>query len=162
MTSIGPLSATTVKQLDTLGLKAVKLSDEEIQKIKDLWSTEISKPAAKSDNDIHGDAKKDEDSAFLSSGTQATRDAGAKTKVDTQILGQTDGDAAVSKFLDFMSKTPEQRWHEQWLKSHGLTEEEFAALPADEKQALIDQMTEEMKQKLEQEAKEKTKEATLA
>lgn len=84
---------------------------------------------------------------FLTSDAQAARDAGAKTKVNTQMLGQLDSEKAVATFLEFMSKSPEERWQEQWLKSKGLSKEEFEALPLDEQQALIDEMAEDIKQK---------------
>lgn len=93
--------------------------------------------------------------AFMSAEAQAARDAGAKTNVNTQLIGQAgDEGGAVAEFLEFMSKTPEERWHEQWLRSKGITEEEFNAMSADEKQALIDEMTEELKQQALDKAKE--------
>ncbi len=92
--------------------------------------------------------------AYMSADAQAARDAGAKTKVDTQILAQSDSEKAVAEFLDYMSKTPEERWHEQWLQSKGLTEEEFKALSPEEQQALMDEMTEDIKQKTAEKAAE--------
>lgn len=48
-------------------------------------------------------------------------------------------------FLAYMKKTPVERWVENWLKSRGLTKEEFDALPPEEHEALAREMAEELK-----------------
>ncbi len=60
------------------------------------------------------------------------------------------------QFLEYMSKTPQQRWQEAWLKQHGYTPEQFAALPAEKKQALMDEMAQDMKEQMRQTAEKKT------
>lgn len=60
---------------------------------------------------------------------------------------------AAQKFIDYMDKTPAERLQEDWLKRHGLTKAEFDALPADEKQALVDQMRIELEAQLKEQAK---------
>lgn len=68
---------------------------------------------------------------------------------------ETQGSDARQQFLDYMSKSPEERWQEQWLSSHGLSKEAFDALPPDEKQALADKMAEEFKQHLKEAQEDK-------
>ncbi|MBY0406926.1 MAG: hypothetical protein K2Q01_04490 [Rickettsiales bacterium] len=67
----------------------------------------------------------------------------------------------VELFLEYMQKTPEQRWREAWLKQHKLTEEEFAALPPEKQQALTQQMQEDMKKQTEQTAQKKAVDKSL-
>jgi hypothetical protein len=53
-------------------------------------------------------------------------------------------------FQDYMHKTPEQRWHEAWLAQHNLTEEQFNALPPEEKLKLEAQMRDDLKTQVKQ------------
>ncbi len=82
--------------------------------------------------------------------------------------GDADGDAAaagpdegavqrpdpVQVFLDYMAKTPEERYFDSFLKSKGLTEESFEALPAEERQALMREFEELVKTRIEKQAAE--------
>jgi hypothetical protein len=58
----------------------------------------------------------------------------------------------VNEFLSYMDKTPAQRWQEAWLKQHGITPGDFAAMSPQERQKLMDQMQQELKQKMEDKA----------
>ena len=60
----------------------------------------------------------------------------------------------VQVFLDYMAKTPEERYFDSFLKSKGLTEEAFEALPAEEKQALMREFEELVKTSIEKQAAE--------
>tara|TARA_R110002124_G_scaffold64985_2_gene177849 strand:- start:666920 stop:667816 length:897 start_codon:yes stop_codon:yes gene_type:complete len=69
---------------------------------------------------------------------QSDSAAAAAAAVYTQAPAQQDAvteerSEAVSDFLDYMSKTPEERFRAALLAEEGLTEEEFAALPAKQK-----------------------------
>ncbi|WP_299615337.1 hypothetical protein [Pelagibius sp.] len=55
---------------------------------------------------------------------------------------------AVQAFLDYVAKTPEERYLEAFLNSKGLTEEQFQALPAEERQALLKQFEEFVKRQV--------------
>lgn len=69
---------------------------------------------------------------------------------------EPDGESpAVQAFLDYMSKTPEERYFDAFLKSKGMTQEEFDALPTDEKQALMQEFQETIKQRVENDTTEK-------
>ena len=55
---------------------------------------------------------------------------------------------AIQAFLDYMAKTPEERYFESFLKSKGMTKEEFEALPPEEQQALVTEFKEAVKQRV--------------
>lgn len=59
----------------------------------------------------------------------------------------------VKEFMDYMKKPLAERMQEAWLKQHGMTKEEFDALPPEEKDAITKQMAEDIKKKLEEEAR---------
>jgi hypothetical protein len=59
---------------------------------------------------------------------------------------------AREEFLEYMKKTPAERMQEAWLKAHGITKEEFEAMPPEEKQAITDQMKQEIEDKLQKQA----------
>ena len=144
MTSIDPrLPVSGMKLIEPSTLKMEKDTSGDFEKMKAHWSAQAAKAPAGQP-------------VTISAENETARSAGAKTKVDTQILAQLDSDGAITRFLEYMSKTPEERWQEQWLKSKCLTKEQFDALPPEEQQALVDEMTEELKQKLADKAREET------
>lgn len=49
---------------------------------------------------------------------------------------------------DYLAMSDAERYQMAWLKSNGLTKEQFDALPAEEKQKLTDKMQQEMKQEM--------------
>lgn len=53
--------------------------------------------------------------------------------------------AAKEEFLAFMKMTPEERYWDSFLKSKGMTEEEFQALSPEDKEDLVDEFEEDMK-----------------
>ena len=53
-------------------------------------------------------------------------------------------------FLAYMKKSPVERWIESWLKAHGLTKDEFDALPPDQHEALAKEMAEDLKKAAQQ------------
>ena len=53
-------------------------------------------------------------------------------------------------FLAYVKKSPVERWIENWLKAHGLTKEEFDALPPDKHDALAKEMAEDLKKATQQ------------
>ena len=56
-------------------------------------------------------------------------------------------------FLDYMSKSPEERVREQILSSMNLTEEELADIPPEERKAIEDKIAEIIKEKVERTVK---------
>lgn len=88
--------------------------------------------------------------------------AKSKTRQNVPATGSTifpQGAAAsiapdpVKEFTDYMNQTPAQRMQSAWLKQHGVSQEEFDAMSAADKQKLIDEMKRELQQKMEDKAK---------
>lgn len=65
-------------------------------------------------------------------------------------------DADASWWANFFKESPAQQMQDLWLMKHGLTEKQFNALPADQKEKLLEQM----KQETEQQIKEKAQAAS--
>lgn len=77
-------------------------------------------------------------------------------------IGETAGAASQQKqgagkaqspeqaFLAYVKKSPVERWIENWLKAHGLTKEEFDALPPEKHDALAKEMAEDLKKAAQQ------------
>lgn len=51
---------------------------------------------------------------------------------------------------DFMKMTDAQKMQYLWLKKHGISQEEFAAMSDEEKQKLVQKMQEELKTQIQQ------------
>ena len=87
------------------------------------------------------------------------------TAVNAQVIGQTedtDGDAAKQEFLDFMAMDPQARMRAQMLGGMGLTEEQLAAMPADERQKIEDRIHEMIAAKVQEDTEEKVAESANA
>lgn len=65
------------------------------------------------------------------------------------------GSPAVRAFLEYMAKTPEERYFGAFLSAKGMTKEEFDALPAEEKRALLKEFEAYVKQSVENDSAEK-------
>ena len=55
---------------------------------------------------------------------------------------------AVKAFLDYMAKSPEERYFEAFLKSRGMTAEDFQAMSPAEQQGLLTEFEDTLKQRL--------------
>jgi hypothetical protein len=66
--------------------------------------------------------------------------------------GSTKRSDAAQAFLDYTKKTPEQRFQEAWLKAHGITPEQFAAMSPTERQKILDQIRQEIQAKVKENA----------
>ncbi len=74
---------------------------------------------------------------------------GANAVIDTSVKPEEKtGPDPIQEFKDYMAKTPEERMQEAWLKSQGITPEEFEAMTPAEKQALLDKMRSEIENKM--------------
>jgi hypothetical protein len=64
----------------------------------------------------------------------------------TASLGKngTNRPDAVQDFLRYMKMTPWERMEAAWLRAHGYTKEQVDALPAEERQKLLDKMKQEI------------------
>ena len=86
---------------------------------------------------------------------QVTNASASSPATVPSSLESTKPKTAAEQFMEYMSKTPQQHWQEAWLKQHGLTEEQFAALPPEKRQALTDQMARDMKDQMRYTAQKK-------
>ncbi len=88
---------------------------------------------------------------------QLQRSKQAHTEFLAQQIAQGDSDAdkvaagsgsgAAAAFLDYMSKTPEERFFDAFLKEKGLTQEEFEKLPPKERADLMTEFKQELEDK---------------
>ncbi len=90
--------------------------------------------------------------AELLNTASSSSNAKSASSQQTSLTKPSDSEDARKKFLDYMKQTPAQRWQEAWLQAHGMTKEQFDALPADKKAALIDEMKQEMQDQMRQAA----------
>lgn len=61
-----------------------------------------------------------------------------------------EGSSAVQNFMSYMKETPAQRFEDSWLAAHGLTEKSLNAMPAQQREAILKQMAEDMKKQVQQ------------
>ncbi len=163
MTSVsnGPSAAYDgLRLLDSSRVKPQKLSTDDVQEA--LAEMEAQK-AAHDSRDLPASAAAE----VATLQAQLQKASQAETEFRTQQIAQ-EGDAVVSAgdddeeqseavkaFLDYMSKTPEERYFESFLKSKGMTKEEFEALPPEEKQALLKEFQEMVRERTEAESAKK-------
>jgi hypothetical protein len=90
--------------------------------------------------------------------SQAALDAGAKTRTDTQILGQQDiadrqraqSEAAIKRFMDYQSKSTEEKMRDQILASMGLTEDDLKNMSPEEREKVEAKIAQIIKEKMEE------------
>ena len=98
-------------------------------------------------------------------GALAATVAEPSTAVNAQVIGQTEetettvGDTAKEEFLDFMAMDPQARMRAQMLGGMGLTEEELAAMPAEERRKIEDRIHEMIEAKVQEDTEEKVAES---
>ena len=81
-------------------------------------------------------------SAFLAQQMAQSEDSAAEESTAEESTASD----AVQEFLDYMSKSPEERYFEAFLKEKGLTPEQFANLPPEEKEKIMDAFEQRMEQ----------------
>ncbi len=86
-------------------------------------------------------------SSTSDSGSAQNSAAAANGSSSTSSSGQSDQDI-LDEFAKWANMTPAQKIRAQYLQAHGLTEDSFKSLPADEQKAINDQIANEIKQKL--------------
>ncbi|PCI54970.1 MAG: hypothetical protein COB36_08955 [Alphaproteobacteria bacterium] len=84
--------------------------------------------------------------------TQRTAPSGAEESAES-VSNNRD---PIKEFLDYMSKTPEERWFDAMLAEKGLTREQYNALPPKEKRAIEMEIQETIKERTTQKAEEGT------
>jgi hypothetical protein len=74
--------------------------------------------------------------------------SGSGLDTSSSASGLLSDDPAVQDFQNFMTETPAQRMQDAWLRQHGISAADFAAMSPDDKQKLLDQMKQEIEAKL--------------
>ena len=88
-----------------------------------------------------------EASSSTSSSTDDQSGSSASGSSSAGSSGQSDQDL-LDEFAKWANMTPAQKIREQYLDAHGLTEDSFKSLSADDQKAINDQIASEIKQKL--------------
>jgi hypothetical protein len=89
---------------------------------------------------------------FGASAAAKTAQTGATGMADTSWMdaAPTDGSSvARTKFAEYMKMTPAEKMHAAMLQRHGVTEEEFKAMSADERAAIEAKIKEMIKAEVE-------------
>lgn len=70
------------------------------------------------------------------------------------------GNAAEQAFLNYMKETPAQHLEDAWLKAHGLTRQQLAAMSPTQREAIEKQMATDIETKVKQDAADKASKST--
>jgi acyl-CoA reductase-like NAD-dependent aldehyde dehydrogenase len=95
----------------------------------------------------------------LSFGMVAT---GSSAGTATQTAAEKPGAKAVDDFLAYMKKSLAERMADAWLAAHGLDREKLKAMPPEQRDAVLKQMTQELKEQLTEAAAKTTSRKTDA
>jgi hypothetical protein len=165
MTSItggAPFVASGLRQLDSRNVRLNGLSDEEVQEVRagiealkaasGLQAPQVVWPA---DDESATPAQIGGAVVAAETGFRAQQIAQESDGVTAVADDEEEESKAVQAFLDYMSKTPEERYFEAFLKSKGMTQEEYDALPVEDKKALMKEFEEFVKQSVENNSAEK-------
>ncbi|WP_369987477.1 hypothetical protein [Pseudomonas xanthosomatis] len=77
-------------------------------------------------------------------------------------VGKQEQSSAAQDFHDYMAKSPEEKIKEKMLQELGLTEDEYQALPPEQKAAIDDQIAQRMKEDVELKTQAKLQQAQQA
>lgn len=100
---------------------------------------------------LQADAKTKTGTPLTPSSTPASANPPATQSTSVATKEKTPAE----QFLEYMHKSPQERWQEAWLKQHGYTKEQFDELSAEKKQALMDQMARDLKEQMRQASEKK-------
>jgi len=84
----------------------------------------------------------------ISSTMWALQASGTVTMDGTEDPAKARHDAVVSEFTDLAGKTPAERIRDSILKSLGITEDELASMPPEQREAIEKQIADELKRQL--------------
>jgi len=87
--------------------------------------------------------------AGVGDGLVGTNVAESQQASSSYEAGETNKSDAEQWFQDYLNKTPEERMYEALLREKGLTPEQYAALPQEEKLAIQQELEAEMKKRFE-------------
>ncbi|KRB50432.1 hypothetical protein ASE04_16205 [Rhizobium sp. Root708] len=84
----------------------------------------------------------------ISSTMWALQASGTTTMDGTEDASKARHDAVISEFTELADKTPAERIRDSVLKSLGITEDELASMPPEERAAVDKQIADELKRQL--------------
>jgi len=84
----------------------------------------------------------------ISSTMWALQASGTVTMDGTEDPAKARHDAVVSEFTDLANKSPAERIRDSILKSLGITEDELASMPPEQREAIEKQIADELKRQL--------------
>ncbi len=79
---------------------------------------------------------------------EEVKTAVVETVAEAKEQARMKSEEAKQKFLDYMSKTPEERYYEAILREMGLTKEELEALPPDERAKVEEKIKDEITKRM--------------
>ncbi len=116
---------------------SIKEATKQLQKAEELYQQQLKNRA-----DMQ---------AFLIRSMEESQTATAPaTANDNTQPAETDESLAVAEFLEYMEMTPEEKYFDMFLKEEGLTQEEYDALPPEDKA----EITEKIQNRIEEKMKE--------
>ncbi len=94
--------------------------------------------------------------AFIAQQLAQESARGAARAADPAVAAEDEEESsgAVRAFLEYMSKSPEERYLDSFLRSKGLTQEDFDAMSPEDQKALLQEFREFVKQKVAEKSNE--------
>lgn len=88
--------------------------------------------------------------AATSASAPAPASASGSAAASSGAVSSSAGSDAASQFESYMKETPAQRMQDAWLRQHGISQQQFAAMSPADKQKLNDQMKADIEAKVKQ------------
>jgi hypothetical protein len=88
----------------------------------------------------------------------AAQQAQAAAADDSGLTSNTPNatNSSVQSFLNYAKESPAQRMVDDWLKAHGLTEQELDKMPPDKQAAIRKEMADDIKKQIDEQVEKKT------
>lgn len=114
---------------------SIKEATKQLQKAEELYQQQLKNRA-----DMQ---------AFLIRSMEESQTATAPaTANDNTQPAETDESLAVAEFLEYMEMTPEEKYFDMFLKEEGLTQEEYDALPPEDKAEITEKIHNRIEEKM--------------
>jgi hypothetical protein len=92
--------------------------------------------------------------ASTSSGSGASG-SGSGSSSQQAPAGSNLNDSAVQAFLKYMKETPAQRFEDEWLAAHHLTEADLKAMSPEKREQIMKEMEQDIKQRIDSKVQQK-------
>jgi hypothetical protein len=93
-----------------------------------------------------------------SAASAAAQQAQAAAAQDSGLTSETPNatNSAVQSFMNYAKESPAQRMVDDWLKAHGLTEQELDKMPPDKQAQIRKEMAADIKKQIDEQMEKKT------